>query len=343
MKAKSAAIQGGLAVFGLVFAYATWQREPEQKKGDVLLVDASKSDLQKIRYSDDKKWAELSRTEEAGEPRLVLKLSARPEQKQPERELRGNESAQRLYDKFTPLYARRALGVLAADKLKELGLDAPKRKLEITTKGGARTFQIGSPGGASGDPYLRDEKDGSVFLFGSSVIADLESANTRLVERTLHPWKPADLEQVTIAAGGPGGKSRTLTAKPGATALAIKLTPVGGKGTTDKVDEQASGWHEKIWRLLGTDILGKGELPAAGAPSLVVRIDYKVKGGKTGFLEMGRVQPPAPATATAPDGGTPPLPPLEIYVRSESTAGWVKVPATANELLNEAEKIVAAE
>lgn len=339
MKAKSAALQGGLALVGLGLAFATWQREPEQKKGEVVLLDLAKSELQKIRLSDDKKWVELEkRRDDDGEQRLWVKLSARPEQKQPERDLRGNESAQRLFDRFTPLYARRALGKIEGDKLKELGLDAPKRKLEVTSSKGVRAFFVGQPQGSAGDPYLRDEKDGTVFLFGSSTVADLESANVRLIERTLHPWKPAEIEQLTITAGGPGGKSRTLTSKPGATPLQIKLLR-----SADKPDDQASAWHDKVWRLLGTDILGKGEVPANGTPSLLVRLDYKVKGVKAAFLELGRVQPPPPATSSAPDGGTPPTPPAEVYVRSESTAGWVKVPAGANDLITEAEKIVAAE
>ena len=341
MKAKSAAMQGGLALVGLGLAFATWQREPDQKKGEVVLFDIAKTELQKVRFSDDKKWIEVERRkDEDGEQRLWLKLSARPELKQPARELRGNESAQRLFERFTPLYARRALGKLAPDKLKELGLDAPKRKLEITTTKGARAFSVGSPPGSSSDPYLRDEKDGAVFLFGSSTIADLDTANVRLVERTLHPWKPADIESLTLAVGGPGGKSRSLTSKPGATALAVKLS------FGSKLDEQASGWHEKVWRLLGTDVLGKGELPAAGVPNLAVRIDYKVKGIKSAFIELGRVQPATLASTKTPDGGVPAVPasgPAEVYVRTESTAGWVKVPAGANELLNEAEKIVAAE
>ena len=39
----------------------------------------------------------------------------------------------------------RAFGSLDAAKLKELGLDAPKRKLEVTVKGEVRKYEIGQP------------------------------------------------------------------------------------------------------------------------------------------------------------------------------------------------------
>lgn len=50
MKARSAAIQGGLAAVALVAAYATWQREPDTSTPDsVVALDLGKSDLQEVR------------------------------------------------------------------------------------------------------------------------------------------------------------------------------------------------------------------------------------------------------------------------------------------------------
>ena len=64
---------------------------------------------------------------------MWLHVAARPDQKTPERELRGNDSANKLFEKFGPLKGSRALGKLAPEKLKEVGLDAPKKK---TRQGG---------------------------------------------------------------------------------------------------------------------------------------------------------------------------------------------------------------
>ena len=163
--------------------------------------------------------------------------------------------------------------MLDAAKLKELGLDAPKRKLEITTRTETREFQIGSPDPGTNDPYLRDVKDGTVYVFGSSTVGDLDNAAQRLMERTLHGFAPADIELITVATVGDNVKSRTFSAKPGATQMSLKLTPQKG----DKPDDAAGAWHDKLWRLLGTDIMGKGEEPQSGKPVLALRVDYKDK------------------------------------------------------------------
>src|SRR5262249_19730262 len=131
MKARGAAIQGSLAAFGLIAAYATWQREPERAPGEVTVLDAGKNDITKIRFEGEGgKWTELEAKNEA-EGRVVwLRLSGKADAKPaptPERTVRGNEGALKLVEKFAPLRATRALGTLAAEKLKELGLDAPKK------------------------------------------------------------------------------------------------------------------------------------------------------------------------------------------------------------------------
>src|SRR5207249_9924534 len=106
--------------------------------------------------------------------------------KQPERELRGNEAAEKLLDGFAPLRAERALGAVDAAKLKEFGLADPepdtkktnpdggvaaappakkpqKRRFEVTARGETRAFTVGAQG-VSFNPYVRDERDGKVYL-----------------------------------------------------------------------------------------------------------------------------------------------------------------------------------
>ncbi len=52
-------IQGALAVVGLGAAYATWQREPEKVAGEVVVVEATKAEVTRVRFEDDKGWVEL--------------------------------------------------------------------------------------------------------------------------------------------------------------------------------------------------------------------------------------------------------------------------------------------
>ncbi len=339
MRTQGAALQGGLAALGLIAAYTTWQREPERRAGEVVVVDASPSDVQKVRYEDatsaTPKWVELDRRKEADGPRVWLRVSARAEQKAPERELRGNDSATKLFEKIAPLRATRALGVLGADKLKEVGLEAPKKHIELMTKSGKRTFSIGaSPFGVS-DPYVKDDSDGKVYVLGGGVVGDLDAASIRLVDRQIHDWKTTEYDGLAITAGG---KKRELTQTtpeaPGQAKLASK---------TGKTDDMAKNWHDKVWRLLVSDVLGKGETPAAGEPQIAARVDYTFHGRPRGFLELARVAGKAPEpAASASTPAPPPAVPMEYYARSESTAGWVKLGGSNEELVKEAEKLAAS-
>ncbi len=344
MTTRGAAIQGILATLGLAGAYATWQREPERAAGEVVVLDVTKKELTKVRYEEGPKWVELEWRIEADSdgPAPWIRVAARPETKAPERELRGNSDATKLLEKFAPLRATRALGILAADKLKEVGLDAPKKKLEVTARGAKQVFQIGSAPFGFGEPYLREEKDGRVFVPSGSVVSELEAAAVRLIDRTLHNFAANEFDELTIAAGEKrrellqtGAKEATLIGTQ--TSPNLKLAP---KNAPDKPDATAKNWHDKVWRLLVTDALGKGEKPTAGEPRVAVRVDYTTHGKMRGFIELGRVMPsPAapPAAPSTPPSSAPPAP--EIYARTEHAAGWVKLPTTADDLIKEGEKL----
>ncbi|MSP59351.1 MAG: DUF4340 domain-containing protein [Myxococcales bacterium] len=325
MRARGAAIQGGLATVGLVLAYTTWQREPERAPGEVVVLEATQNEIAKVRYEEGAKWVELEKRADG----VWLRTSPKEPPKTPERELHGNENADKLLGKFAPLRASRALGVMAADKLKELGLDAPKKKLEITARGSKVVFSIGaSPYGVS-DPYVKDERDGRVFVLSGSTLSDLDSAALRLVDRTVHTFQPSEFDGLTLTAGG---KTRELVQTNPENVLAAKLA---SKKTPDKPDDLARNWHDKVWRMVVVDVLGKGEVPAAGAPSVAARIEYTLHGKSRGFVELGKTT--VAVLPGAPGSGT------EVYLRTEHTAGWVKVPATAEEILKEAEKVAATE
>jgi hypothetical protein len=330
MRARGAAIQGGLAALGLVVAYTTWQREPERSPGEAVVLDVAKGDVSSVRYDDGTKWVELTRDKDA----VWLKVSKNDTAKTPERELRGNDGALKLFEKFSPLRATRALGQLKADKLKELGLDAPKKRIEVTVRGNKRVFLVGSPQFNVTEPYILDESDKRVYVLGGGVVSDLDAAGVRLVDRTLHSFKPAEYDAITIAAGG---KKRELTQTGTQTPATMKLN----SKKSGKPDEQAKNWFDKIGRLYVSDVLGKGEDPKGGKPSEALRIEYFDHGKSIGFVEIGRTAAitPPPANASAP----PPPPSAEIYARSEHTAGWVKLPPTAEDILKEADKIASGE
>ncbi len=59
MKARSAALQGALAIIGLTAAYFTWQRPPEKTDGEVVVLDVSRSELRTLKFEDERRVVEV--------------------------------------------------------------------------------------------------------------------------------------------------------------------------------------------------------------------------------------------------------------------------------------------
>jgi hypothetical protein len=350
MSSRSVIIQGALAMLAMLFAYATWQREPELITGEVFVLELTKNDLQKVRFEDQeaKTWNELSKDRDstgtfvtlrlsgydntsssmpAGHPGVVLKM--------PERLVRGSETAQRLFDKFAPLRGKRALGVLDAGKAKELGLDTSKKFLEVTARGVKRRFAIAPapPGGS--DPYIKDVQDNRVYVLDRPILTDLQAASTNLIDRRLHAFKIEELDRVVLTGGA---KRKEFVASRIEEFPGIRLAP---KETPDKPDATIKNWHDRIFGLFPTEVLGKGETPASGAPNVTLKLEYFSRGRLIGWAELARTKPPAPPPASSASTTPPPPPPSpEVLVRSEHTLGWYRVTSDSNNLLTEGENLV---
>lgn len=353
MKAKVVAIQGGLAGLALLAAYATWQREPEAvgAADSVVALDIGKSDLQMVRIQTPELTLELQRREgevwvhsvpvpkpppptpsagdggtpppasqdagvaDAGVSKPPPPPPPPPPAQVPPRDVKGNELAEKLLEKFAPLRALRSLGKQPPEKLKELGLEAPKRTLTVVQRGGRETvFKVSNPVLGAGSPYLQ-APDGTVYLVPSTLISQLESGQTQLVDRRFHTFKQTEPDGLVVKAGDKQRELAQTTDDKGAVRLASKKTP-------DKPDDLARNWSDKIWRMMGIEALGKGETPAAGEPKVEGRIEYLRRGKPLGWVDLARGA-----------GG-------ELYLRSEHTAGWVKAHNRADEVLGEIKKVV---
>ncbi|MGQ0507852.1 MAG: DUF4340 domain-containing protein [Myxococcaceae bacterium] len=338
MKARSVAIQGAITLAGLGLAYGTWQREPPAGDQEVVVLDVSRRQLEKIRYEEPARFAELDRRQGSGEPEVWIKVvekpaapvavsdggvvtppPAAPVAKGPDRELRGNESSEKVFEKFSPLRAARSLGTLPPEKLQELGLATSQRKLEVTAAGTRHTFKIGSPTSGLATAYLQNEADGKVYLLGNPVLGDLEAANARLIDRRFHTFKPNEFDGFAVKSSD---KSKEFTFSAGDQGQNARAA---AKDTPDQADDFAKNWHEKIWRLIPMEILGKGENPSGGEPKLAVRVDYASRGKPQGYIEIAQV------------GAN------DLYARTEHTAGWVKVHSSAQDILQESKKVVGAQ
>jgi hypothetical protein len=348
---RAAATQGGLAVLGLLVANFTWQREPERASGSVAVIDATKGDVTRVHFEDDNGSVDLNRGGGGDAPAVWLhQVTTRkaattnnPHDKAPpkpapddgkkvERDLAGSEAAVKLLDQFAPLVSPRAFGVLDAGKLKELGLDAPKRKLEVTVKGDVRRYEIGQPANAAGgESFVRDTRDNRVYLMPRGMLSDLQNSS-HLVDRRLHTFEPLDFDRLVLSSGG---KQKEYTQVGRESRTTAGLAPAK---TPDKRDQMAKNWHDQIWRLFPNEILGKGETPTGGEPAAALRVEYFDGKKSLGWLELAKLEPAAAATGAA-SPATPPA--AEYYARTEHTAGWVKL-NTGSQLVADAQKLIAA-
>lgn len=343
MTGRAAAVQGGLAALGLITAYATWQRDPDRMPGDVKVLDASKSDAPRIRYEDDNNAVEMWR--EGRDPTVWVRLTEKPKtppagapdklkekKPPPPRVLLGGEGAVSLYEKFTPFISPRPFGVLDAAKLKELGLDPPKKKLTITVRGDTRDFVVGQPtgGATAGESFVRDTRDNRVYLMPRGVTPELQNAG-HVIDRKLHLIDTPDFDRIAITVNG----KRKEFVHVGKESLATE--GFASAKTPDKRDQMAKNWHDSLWRTFPMEILGKGEAPGEGTPKIVLRVDYYDRKNSVGYIELAKLDTPEKTTSDEAPQATPPG---EMFARTEHTVGWTKI-HSGQQLVSDAEKLVA--
>lgn len=333
MKTRGTLVQVGLAAAGLVAAYVTWQRPTERPAADVTVLDVPAARVETLRFENGKRWAELRRVD----GRVALKLSATratyplgagedgalPDggvaaplvPASPERELFGNETAQRLFERLAPLKASRSLGVLDEAGLEQVGLKGTLQRLLVKAEGRERAYQVSTAVLGLTSPYLRSESDGQVFLLGPGLVSELDSASSRLVDRQLHAFKPGDFDALVV---DQQGRKREFQQR---------LVPAKGPQLfsatgASEPDERATTWHERLWRSPTVELYGRGETPPGGVPEILLRLEYRKGGDPLGFLEVG----------VGTDG--------KALARTEHTAGWVGLSASANALLEEGTQVV---
>ncbi len=358
MKARGAAIQGTLAAVGLVAAYVTWQRPPEQlSQGDVVVLDLRASEVRKIAFRNESRFIEVEKSYDSSPPvvwirqgpteeALAAQLGAAADAGTPDAGVSdggtdgGSVSMASHHPPPPPPEPEKPKtlrGNERAEKVLErfaplkapraLGKLSPEKLKELWLDGSKRRLEVVTSSGTR--PFTVSSSP----VGFSPYAKDEATGNVYLMPGTLmmdlDPSSQMLVDRRLHAFKASEYDGFTVTVgdlkkeyvqQGGDVPQTTQIAP---KATPDKPDEFVRNWHDKVWsRLIVTDLLSKGEQPKSGEPKVELRIDYTWKGKPKGWLEVAR----------GPNN--------EIWARSENTASWVTLHAAgSDEVLAEAKKV----
>jgi len=236
----------------------------------------------------------------------------------PPRELKGNEVAEQLMDRVSPPMATRDLGPITPERKRDLGLEASSKRLRLDTgrdlsaPGRTLEYVVSTPPGAAGAYLLAP--DGHLWLVQESLVQDLSAAQSRLVDRRLHAFRADEPDALQLQLDG---RTRAFVVR-----RAQGTMRVAPAENPDAPSADATVWADRVFRLAPLEVLGRGETPREGTPTIALRVEYSRDRRPLGFLEIGRA-------------GT------EWYARTEHTAGWVRLPPGSATLREQAERLEA--
>lgn len=286
-----------------------WTAEDEPNKNQVAaeLWSGRLSDLQRIEFRTDKKLVLLEPREDAVGRYYVGSIetlkappattgadagaAVHPAPTPPAEEAGSKRfvslsKSDDLAKSLVTMKVSRVLGKLAKERLAEFGLDkADQGTLDVVIAGKKHSLQLGekTPGGS--DRYVQNPETGEAYVMTGSIANDLQSADSRLIERDFHDFADEKLGKVIVQAGDKRreivrhGDEKDFWSRP---------------ESPETKDETVSNWMTKIDRLRVTNYVETPE-PAPKPEDIVVRVEYQGQNGKAlGFLELVR-QPGADA------------------------------------------------
>ncbi len=223
------------------------------------------------------------------------------------------EQGEKLAESLAPLLAYRAVGKIDDSRAEEFGLAKPEGTVRVKINGSERSFVIGgtTPGGA--DRYARLDS-GEVYAIPGSIAQNLMFAESRLIERELHGYRPEEVKRARIVKGE---QSRELVR------LEDKKDGWARSESPGVLDETAGNWMTKIERLRPMSYV---ETPSknVGPEDLIVRVEYFENGSELGHLELVKL----PSLELAKEPGKPKA---QYLVKTEHTRWYAEVLASTAE------------
>lgn len=336
-----------MATLALAYAGHVWLQgaQPTAKAGEVELLACAPERLQTVTVRGKDKTVAVHFEDEGRGGWIEVKAPKRDAVAPPggvtpteTRDFAASAQISRLVEALTPLKAQRALGVIEAAGLKELGLawtagpaaeanagaDPAKARdagaqetVEIVCGERTLTLQLGAASYGGGGRYARNANGGEVVLLAEGWVGDARMADLRFLQRELHAFAVADIERMEVS-NAAGSKTFLHRNRRGADA-GVGADEWVAETEPGKRHEMAGNWVAAVLRLRVLESLGRSatpgnELQPAQTAAPIAKVAWA--GDKQGTLELAR----------AGDGET-----AVYYARTEATRGWVTVPRAAAE------------
>lgn len=299
---RSLWVYGGIFALLMGAAYMRWSSPDEQKSKstDIVVLDARNDEVSRIFWHEEKSDALLElkqddlgsyawvsvverkavkKTEEAVPPPKEDLATAKPEEYEETRTaFKGGEAADKLVDGFKPFKAKRLLGSIPPEKLKDLGLETPESWLEITRKGQVRRFDVGGETYGAKDRYLRDSESGKIYLIAGDSLRPLNHAKSRLPDRSLSSVKTEKLVKVRLT-----GSTGSVDMIQGNREDKDKAFWASAAAPEESVPMYAT-WLDKVLKLKSLNYLQETEIPKDLAP--LFQLSLASEGAKPETVEF---------------------------------------------------------
>jgi Domain of unknown function (DUF4340) len=305
MSARAMWIHMVFSALALLFAWRMANREEKETGGPTsfVLLDAAEGAVQKVEYrwpkgrstavrapndappiveidrelddkkKDDKKKKD-AKTKDAADAGVADVADAGPAEAEapPKREqarFPGGKSVETALKGLEPLRSKRTLGEVDAEREKAMGLSAPERTLEVTTKKGAFVLEIGEAAYGGQGRYARVKGERIVHLVDTALVSGLEGGADSLMEKRVLPFDPEDIVSYEVRAGDKGG---AFVHVDRAQARTRRFAP----------KEDPSGTREEAQKLINTvrslRVQKLADPAVAGSPLVTFKVETAERG-----------------------------------------------------------------
>lgn len=317
-----------LASAALATAYVAWtagDRADRPRQQRVTVLACAPADVRSVAFLSKRRTVRVDWSRDGGTRAAWITVTgeqpahgAAPEPKR----FAANEALDRWLAEHLPLRAVRSLGELDGARLAELDLVDTETRLDVDCGGRRASFRLGGSTYGTGDRYARLFAGGPVYLFAAAFASELEAAEARFMQRELHRFTAADVDEVRVEIEG---RTRTLLHRNRRSA--DRATWVD-QAEPDRRNELYGNWLDRVAALRVTEFLPSGREPD-GLITPITTLRYAADGQETGSLVLVRS-----------DGAGAPT----YHARSEVTHGWVRViDSIATQVEQDARSVVGLE